>query len=98
MAAKVDMQGRARVTREVAAPASAVWATLADGWLYASWVVGASRVREVDSSWPGVGSRIHHSVGLWPALINDESVVVESVPNQRLHLTAGGMAIGRGSG
>ena len=94
MAAKVDMQGRARVTREVAAPASAVWATLSDGWLYASWVVGASRVREVDPSWPGVGSRIHHSVGIWPALINDESVVVESVPTQRLHLTAKGWPLG----
>jgi len=43
MAAKVDGKGRARVTREVAAPASVVWATLSDGWLYASWVVGASR-------------------------------------------------------
>ena len=39
---------RPRVTRTVDAPAEAVWAVLADGWLYASWVVGASRVREVD--------------------------------------------------
>jgi uncharacterized protein YndB with AHSA1/START domain len=90
-------QGRASVTRHVKAPAAAVWATLSDGWLYASWVVGTSRVREVDPSWPGVGSRIHHSVGLWPALIDDESIVVESVPNRLLHLTAKGWPLGEAS-
>ena len=29
-------------------PPSAVWAVLADGWLYPVWVVGAARMREVD--------------------------------------------------
>ncbi len=28
---------------------------LSDGWLYASWVVGASRVRDVDPRWPSPG-------------------------------------------
>ena len=44
-----------------------------------------------------VGSRIHHSVGLWPALINDESVVVEAVPNRLLHLGAKGWPLGEAS-
>ena len=48
-----------------------VFAVLADGWLYPSWVVGASRVRGVDGTWPQPGSRIHHSVGVWPLLIDD---------------------------
>ncbi|WP_324188972.1 SRPBCC family protein [Nocardia farcinica] len=39
------------------------FAVLSDGWLYAGWVVGASHIRDVDPDWPGVGSRIHHSVG-----------------------------------
>ena len=45
--------------------------------MYATWVVGASRIREVDPSWPATGSRIHHSVGLWPTLLDDNSEVVK---------------------
>ena len=41
-------KGVVTVTREVDAPAQAVWDVLADGWFYATWVVGASRVRGVD--------------------------------------------------
>ncbi len=79
---------RPRVTRTVDAPAEAVWAVLADGWLYASWVVGASRVREVDTSWPEPGARLHHSVGLWPAMVSDTTHVEESDAPHRLLLTA----------
>lgn len=94
MAPNINKQGRASVTRQIEAPASAVWRTLSDGWLYASWVVGASRVREVDPGWPGLGSRIHHSFGIWPALIDDETVVVEAAPESLLHLTAKGWPLG----
>jgi len=94
MNSELSDQGRARVSRRTNAPASTVWAVLADGWLYANWVVGASRVREVDLSWPGVGSRIHHSFGVWPAVINDETVVLESVPDRRLVLEAKGWPLG----
>jgi uncharacterized protein YndB with AHSA1/START domain len=87
-------EGRPRITRRANAPASAVWEALSDGWLYANWVVGTSRVREVDPSWPAVGSRIHHSFGVWPVLINDETVVEESVPEQRLVLKAKGWPMG----
>lgn len=54
------------VTRVVKAPIDAVWAVLADGWSYPVWVVGASRVRDVDAGWPAVGTRIHHAFGPWP--------------------------------
>jgi uncharacterized protein YndB with AHSA1/START domain len=66
----------------------AVWNVLADGWLYPLWVVGASRVRAVDETWPDPGSKIHHSVGLWPAVVNDETVVLECVPGSRIELIA----------
>ena len=46
---------RPRASRSIAAPAEAVWAVLADGWQYATWVVGASRVRAVDAGWPQGG-------------------------------------------
>jgi uncharacterized protein YndB with AHSA1/START domain len=65
-----------------------VWRVLADGWLYPLWVVGASRVREVDDTWPSPGSKIHHSVGLWPAVLNDETEVLESVPESVIELDA----------
>jgi uncharacterized protein YndB with AHSA1/START domain len=65
-----------------------VWEVLSDGWLYPLWVVGASRMREVDEGWPAVGSRIHHSVGAWPALVDDETEVVEYLPGSVLELRA----------
>ena len=51
-----------------------VWEVLADGWLYPVWVVGASRMREVDDHWPAEGAKLHHSVGTWPALLDDTTV------------------------
>ena len=53
-----------------------VFEVLADGWSFASWVVGAARIREVDGTWPEAGSQIHHSVGLWPMLIDDTTSVI----------------------
>src|SRR6185437_6763489 len=63
------------VTRDVAATRQRVWDVLADGWTYSGWVVGNSRIRAVDSNWPAPGTRILHSIGAWPALLNDETVV-----------------------
>jgi len=74
--------------RTIQAPTDAVWDVLADGWLYPLWVVGASRMREVDDHWPGVGARLHHSVGTWPLLLDDETEVVEVVPGSSLTLHA----------
>jgi hypothetical protein len=82
------------VTRRVHAPAEAVWAVLSDGWLYANWVVGTSRVRAVDATWPDEGSRIHHSFGVWPALIDDETISLVAVPGEELHLQARGWPMG----
>jgi hypothetical protein len=86
--------GLTPVVRHVEAPVDAVWAVLADGWLYANWVVGASRVREVDETWPAVGSALAHSFGIWPAVVNDESRVLESEPGVRLSIQAKGWPMG----
>ena len=83
-----------RNSRTVHASPAAVWEVLADGWQYAGWVVGASRVRAVDEAWPGLGSRIHHSVGLWPAVIDDHTEVTEAQPGSRLTLRARGWPAG----
>lgn len=77
-----------QVERRVAAAPQTVWDVLADGWLYPLWVVGASSIRAVDDDWPRAGSRIHHSVGAWPALVHDSTLVVESEPGRLLGLRA----------
>jgi len=74
--------------RLVRASADQVWSVLADGWLYPLFVVGASRMRDVDESWPDPGSELHHSVGAWPVLIDDSTTVVESDPPKRIRLRA----------
>ncbi|GAA5164680.1 SRPBCC family protein [Ornithinimicrobium tianjinense] len=75
-------------TRLISAPPEAVFAVLSNGWLYPVWVVGASRMRAVDDKWPAVGARIHHSVGVWPALIDDSTSVLEWDPPRRAVLQA----------
>ena len=71
-----------------------VFRVLADGWLYPSWVVGASRVRAVDESWPAPQSSIQHSFGVWPALINDSTYVIEWDAPRHAKLRARGWPIG----
>lgn len=80
--------------REVKAPPEEVWRVLSDGWLYAIWVVGAARMRNVDDHWPAVGARLHHSVGVWPALIDDDTEVLEVNPGRRLKLRGRGWPAG----
>jgi hypothetical protein len=76
------------VTRDIAASRHSVWGVLANGWSYSGWVVGNSRIRAVDSNWPAPGTRILHSIGTWPAVIDDETVVEESIPGEKLVLMA----------
>jgi uncharacterized protein YndB with AHSA1/START domain len=84
----------ATVSRTVDASPAAVFAVLADGWLYSNWVVGTSHMRAVEANWPAVGSRLHHAAGVWPAVARDESVVEEVEPDRRLVLTAKGRPFG----
>lgn len=65
-----------RTTRFMRCTPDDVFDVLADGWSFASWVVGAARIRDVDEAWPQPGSQIHHSVGLWPMLIDDTTSVL----------------------
>ncbi len=74
------------VRRQIAADPATVWAVLADGWLYPSWVVGAARMRAVDASWPAPGSTLQYSVGAWPLLLGDRTESLASEPPHRLVL------------
>ncbi len=77
------------VQRTVAAPPDRVFAVLADGWTYSDWVVGTVHIRDVDKSWPAVGSKLHHKAGPWPFSLQDESEVLEVEQDRLLTLRAG---------
>lgn len=81
-------------TRLMNATPEQVWDVLSDGWLFPVWVVGAARMREVDDSWPSVGSRLHHSVGPWPLLIDDTTEVLRAVPGRSITLRARAWPLG----
>ena len=72
-----------------------VFAVLHDGWTYPVWVVGASRMRDVDAGWPAPGTKLYHSFGVWPLLLDDTTEVLEIEPGQRLVLEARGWPVGK---
>lgn len=80
--------------RAMACSPEDVFEVLADGWLFPVWVVGASRMRNVDENWPKEGSRLQHSFGVWPFLINDETVVKEWDPPRRMVIQPHGWPLG----
>jgi len=71
-----------------------VFDVLADGWLFPLWVVGASRMRDVDDTWPAPGSALHHSFGVWPALIDDTTTVLQWEPSRLMVTRPAGWPIG----
>ncbi len=83
-----------RNTRVIRTTPDRVWDVLADGWLYPLWVVGATRMRAVDAGWPEVGTKLHHSVGVWPLVLDDNTEVLECDPGRHLRLRARGWPIG----
>lgn len=82
------MQAARIVRRESTATTQQVWDVIADGWTYGAWVVGASRVRSVDPGWPSPGTSLRHSIGTWPAVLDDSTSVIEADPGRRILLRA----------
>ncbi|MFJ6132301.1 SRPBCC family protein [Janibacter terrae] len=75
-----DLSGSATVRWTTSASPERVWAVIEDAWTYGAWVVGASRVRSVDDSWPAAGAQLHHSIGVWPVVRDDTTSVLEHDP------------------
>lgn len=69
-------------------PAEAVFAVLSDPGAYAYFVVGTRTTRRFDPGWPAVGSALHHSQGVGPLVLRDQTCVVEVEPGRRLVLRA----------
>src|SRR6478752_6639542 len=83
-----------RNTRELSCTPEDVFRVLENGWLYPPWVVGASRMRQVGDDWPAERAVLHHSFGVWPALIDDKTVIERWLPPRRVVMRARGWPIG----
>jgi hypothetical protein len=90
-----EVESSLTVKRNTTATRQQVWDVIADGWTYSQWVVGNSRMRAVDPAWPAVGSTIAHSIGVWPLLLDDETVVEDCQPLELLVLLAKGRPFGK---
>lgn len=71
------------------------WSVLNDGTLYADWVVGAKRIRMEEGAFPRPGSGFHHTIGVGPVTVNDDTRVVESPDPRSIKLDAGMGLLGR---
>ncbi|MEU0539981.1 SRPBCC family protein [Nocardia sp. NPDC005978] len=85
----------AEVTVLIPASAERIFAVLADGWSYGHWVVGSTHMRDVDPDWPRVGTRIEHSIGAWPLMVQDATTVLSVEPPRLLELEARFWPFGR---
>lgn len=83
-------------TRTIHGSPDDVFDVLADGWSYSSWVVGASRVRDVTEGFPAEDTHIHHSVGAWPLLLDDTTTVRRCERPALLELTVRAWPSGEG--
>lgn len=51
-------------------------------------VLGARRIRRFEPHWPSPGSTVHHSVGFFPLVVRDTTVVLECEQDRHLLLEA----------
>jgi len=71
-----------------------VFAVMSNGWLYPTWVVGASRMRDVEHAWPAEDASLHHSFGVWPLVIDDTTSILEWDPPRHVKMKARGWPAG----
>jgi uncharacterized protein YndB with AHSA1/START domain len=72
----------------VEAPPAEVFAVLTDPDSYGFWVVGSKTIRGHDRTWPRPGSRFHHTVGVGPVKLRDDTKVLDIEKDRRLVLEA----------
>lgn len=84
----------ARNEIHIPCPRERVFDVLADSRSYGEWVVGSKRIRDVEGTWPEVGSRFHHQVGWGPFSVSDHSEVLELERPRKLVLRAKARPLG----
>ncbi|HSH21922.1 MAG TPA: SRPBCC family protein [Candidatus Caenarcaniphilales bacterium] len=63
-------------------PPGRVFQVLEEPENYAYWVVGSKDVRDADPNWPQEGSKFHHTIGMGPFELKDNTEV-EQVERDR---------------
>ena len=76
----------AYTSRTLDAPLVAVWDVLIDPYTYPDWLIGADKIRDLDDSWPAVGSRFHHRVGIGWLSIPDNTEIIDIEDREMLRL------------
>jgi uncharacterized protein YndB with AHSA1/START domain len=74
--------------RTIPVPPEAVWDALADPAAYGYWVLGSKHVRDADDAWPAPGSRFHHTVGIGPFELRDDTVALAAERPRLLRMRA----------
>ena len=74
-------------SRVIDAPATEVFAVLADPETYPDWLLGAANIRDADHNWPSPGSVFHHTVGVRPFALADTTMVRDVEPDRSLCLS-----------
>jgi uncharacterized protein YndB with AHSA1/START domain len=72
----------------LAAPPDRVFGLLGDPRSLSSFVVGTKAIRRFDPDWPDPGAKVHHTVGIGPLALHDETEVREVEADRRLVLDA----------
>jgi uncharacterized protein YndB with AHSA1/START domain len=80
---------------DIPVPPPEVWRALATADRYSDWVVGTRDIRGAEGGWPAVGSKFHHTVGVWPLTLKDDTVVLEREEQRRLVLEVRIRPLGR---
>ena len=70
------------------APPEVVFDVLATPEKYAHWVVGATKIRRADQTWPRKGAQFHHTQGAFGIGLPDSTQVVSASRPRQLILEA----------
>ena len=76
------------------APPQAVWDALADAGSYGYWVVGSKEIRDADPRWPAPGTCFHHTFGVGPLTVRDNTESLNAESPRLLRVRAKGRPFG----
>ncbi len=72
----------------LAGPPARVFGLLGDPRSLSYFVVGTKTIRRFDPHWPDPGAKVHHTVGIGPLALRDETEVREAEADRHLVLDA----------
>jgi hypothetical protein len=72
----------------------AIWDALTDPQSYGFWVVGSKLIRDADAAWPAPGARFHHTIGVGPFTVNDDTQSLQAQAPRLLRMRAKGLPLG----